>query len=298
MQWQQLVVRLGDMNVDAVEGLLLAAGAASVTFSDAADNPILEPAPGETPLWSDTAVTGLFAAGTDFETLLASLQIELGLPAPPDHHIEALEDRVWEREWLKDFGPMAFGERLWIYPTDCADAVAGRIVVRLDPGLAFGTGTHATTALCLEWLDGLPLEGKRMLDYGAGSGVLAIAALKLGCRQAVAMDIDPQAVIACANNAVTNQVDRDLDILAKADHIVGPFDVVVANILAGPLVQFAESITEALAESGMLALSGVLCEQADDVMAAYAPWIIFDPPVLRQQDGQVWSRLTGKRRAG
>lgn len=298
MRWQQFVLHVQERDIDTVEGLLLAAGAASVTLSDAADNPILEPAPGETPVWSDTAVTGLFPDNTDFDPLVQRLHAELCHAETLRYRIESLPDRVWEREWLKDFHPMPFGERLWIYPTDDSTPIDDRIVVRLDPGLAFGTGTHATTALCLEWLDSLRLDGQRMLDYGAGSGVLAIAAVKLGCDTATAMDIDPQAIIACRENASTNGVLDQITILDGPDAVSGPYDVVIANILAGPLIQFAESITSTVSGSGMLALSGVLCEQADEVMAAYAKWIEFDPPVWRQQDGQTWSRLTGKRRAG
>jgi ribosomal protein L11 methyltransferase len=193
---------------------------------------------------------------------------------------------------------MRFGRRLWICPTGSEVSADDAVVVDLDPGLAFGTGTHPTTAMCLDWLDGLPIEGKTMLDYGCGSGVLAIAALKLGAVAATAMDIDPQAVIATRQNAEFNDVAGQLQIIGTAAEIFGEFDVVVANILAGPLVQFAESITLTLRDEGMLALSGVLCEQADEVMRAYEPWIEFDDPVFREQDGQKWSRLTGKRRTG
>ena len=168
--------------------------------------------------------------------------------------------------------------------------------MRLDPGLAFGTGTHPTTALCLEWLDNLSLNGKTLLDYGCGSGILAIAALKLGCSKAVAMDIDPQAVTATMQNAEANGVGRSIEVLPSAEGIQGPFDVVIANILAGPLVEFAESITAALGSRGMLALSGVLCEQVPTVTKAYERWIEFEDPVFREQDGQIWSRLTGTRR--
>ena len=289
------------MDLDAldptiVEEAFLRHGAHSVTLSDAGDDPVLEPGPGETPLWSNTRVTGLFSDGTDLAALRIALTTQLGIERLPSHHIEELADRNWEREWLKDFGAMRFGERLWICPTgDTVDAEAA-VVVDLDPGLAFGTGTHPTTAMCLEWLDGLDLAGKRLLDYGCGSGVLAIAALKLGCQSATAMDIDPQAIIATQQNAAHNRVDQDLRVTGSPDGIQGKFDVVVANILAGPLVQFADSITSLLAGGGILALSGVLCEQADDVMQAYRPWIAFDEPVFREQDGQIWSRLTSWKR--
>ena len=298
MQWRQFVMNLDKLDPAVVEDLLLAAGACSVTLTDAGDDPVLEPGPGETPLWANTRITGLFEGDADLDDLPARLQQALGIPALPAWRLEDLADRAWEREWLRDFGPMRFGRRLWICPSgsDVTDAEA--VVVHLDPGLAFGTGTHPTTALCLEWLDGLALQGKAMLDYGCGSGVLAIAALKLGCERALAMDIDPQAVIATRQNAADNGVAGRLQVLGSPAAISGRFEVVVANILAGPLVEFADSITSTLADRGMLALSGVLCEQATDVMAAYAPWIEFDEPVFREQDGQVWSRLTGTRRIG
>ena len=296
--WRQFVMNLDAMDAEVVEEIFERFGASSVTLTDAGDNPVLEPGPGETPLWADTTITGLFTPDIDLQPLRDALVTELNLTALPANHTEDLEDRVWEREWLKDFGPMQFGRRLWIYPAGNTVAESEAVVVHLDPGLAFGTGTHATTALCLEWLDGLSLEGKTILDYGCGSGILAIAGLKLGCASAVGMDIDPQAVIATGQNANDNDVAGNLQILGTPAEIQGDFDVVVANILAGPLVQFAESITLTLRGRGMLALSGVLCEQADDVMAAYEPWIDFDEPVFKEQDGQIWSRLTGKRRAG
>ena len=297
MPWRQFVMKLDALDADAVEAIFVAGGASSVTLSDGGDDPVLEPGPGETPLWADTTITGLFPPEADFDQLRTQLLDGLQIVALPANRIEELEDRAWEREWLKDFGPMRFGKRLWICPTGSVVADDSAVVVHLDPGLAFGTGTHATTALCLAWLDGIDLGSKTLLDYGCGSGILAIAALKLGCTAATAMDIDPQAVIATRQNAADNAVDRNLKVYVAPEAIEGNFDVVVANILAGPLVQFAESITLTLRGGGMLTLSGVLCEQADDVMAAYEPWIEFEAPVFDEQDGQVWSRLTGRKRA-
>lgn len=297
MAWRQFVMKLDALDASAVEAIFIGCGASSVTLSDGGDDPVLEPGPGETPLWADTTITGLFPPEVDFDQLRAQLLGELQITRLPLHRSEDLEDRVWEREWLKDFGPMQFGERLWICPTGSVVEDQNAVVVNLDPGLAFGTGTHATTALCLAWLDSLDLTGKTLLDYGCGSGVLAIAALKLGCTAATAMDIDPQAVIATRQNAADNSVDAGLQVFGAPWAIEGDFDVVVANILAGPLVQFAESITLTLRGGGMLTLSGVLCEQADTVMAAYEPWIEFEAPVFDEQDGQVWSRLTGRKRA-
>ena len=294
--WQQFVMKLGALDADTVEALLLQAGAVSVTLSDAGDDPVLEPPPGATPLWSDVRLTALFDEQSDLTDLADRLARRLGAEQPLPHRIETLEDRAWEREWLRDFGPMQFGRRLWVCPTLHEVSDAGAVVVQLDPGLAFGTGTHATTALCLEWLDSQQLTGKTVLDYGCGSGVLAIAALKLGCKQAVAMDIDPQAVAATQQNAEANGVAECLQVVAAAQQISQSFDVVVANILAEPLVQFADSITSSLVDGGMLALSGVLCEQVAAVQQAYAATVEFEEPAHRTQDGQTWSRLTGKRR--
>jgi ribosomal protein L11 methyltransferase len=296
VDWQQFVMNLDTLNPAAVEEIFKRHGAHSVTLSDAGDNPVLEPGPGETPLWEDTQITGLFSANVNLQELKTELLAELELATLPAHEVQSLADRAWEREWLNDFGPMQFGEKLWICPSNSRVEQQSAVVIELDPGLAFGTGTHATTALCLDWLDSLPLQDKTLLDYGCGSGILAIAALKLGCRAVTAMDIDPQALIATRQNAKNNGVAEGLHVCGSATDIKGRYDVVVANILAGPLIEYAESITTTLAGHGMLALSGVLCEQAAAVMAAYAPWIEFDEPIFREQDGQSWSRLTGTRR--
>ncbi|MDJ0750881.1 MAG: 50S ribosomal protein L11 methyltransferase [Woeseiaceae bacterium] len=296
MDWRQFVMDLDALNPAIVERAFLQLGAASVTLTDAGDEPVLEPGPGETPLWSNTRITGLFPGDADLDAFARELRATLGIETLPEHRIEVLENRAWEREWLRDFRPMQFGRRLWICPSGQAVGDKDAVVVRLDPGLAFGTGTHVTTALCLEWLDGLDLDGCNVLDYGCGSGVLAIAALKLGCSAATAMDIDPQALTATGENARNNAVADNLAIRAGAGEISGHFDVVIANILAGPLVEFADSITSHVAEDGILALSGVLCEQADEVLMTYEPWIDFEEPVFREQDGQKWSRLAGRKR--
>jgi len=289
-------MNLEALNPERVEAVFLRHGAHSVTFSDAGDKPVLEPAPGETPLWKETRITGLFGADTDLDALQSDLRSSLALENLPQHHLETLEDRVWEREWLSEFGAMRFGNRLWICPGDTTADDADAVVVELDPGLAFGTGTHATTAMCLEWLDGQDLDGRTILDYGCGSGVLAIAGLKLGCGHAHAMDIDVQAVTATRQNAAQNSVEDRLTITGRVDVIDGQFDVVVANILAGPLVALAGSITGHVKVGGLLALSGILSEQAEDVRQAYAQWVDFDEPEHRAQSGQTWTRLTGRKR--
>ena len=286
---------LEKLNPDSIEEVFARHGAHSITFTDAGDKPVLEPALGAAPLWQDSRITGLFSIDADLSQLQEDLKRSLGIDVLPPHQIEDIENRAWEREWLKDFGPMRFGERLWICPGDSSVDDEGALIVRLDPGLAFGTGTHATTALCLDWLDSLSLANSTMLDYGCGSGVLAIAALKLGCMSATAMDIDPQAVTATRANARHNNVDSQLTIADAADDIDGQFDIVIANILAAPLIALAETIANHVKGACLLALSGILSEQVDDVLGAYQPWIEFDEPVYREQGGQTWARLTGRR---
>lgn len=304
MDWQQFTMRLGSLPPELVEEVFTRHGACSVTLSDAGDNPVLEPAPGETPLWAETRITGLFDAGRDLADLHADLLRSFRLRELPGHRVETLPDREWEREWLKDFRPMAFGKRLWVCPggfdADSADAV----VVRLDPGLAFGTGTHATTALCLEWLDSIDLRGRRVLDYGCGSGILSIAALLLGARSALGIDIDPQAIIATQQNAENNAVaDRMATALhggaigktigsTVGDTIGDTFDILLANILAAPLIGNAERICGYLDHGGKLCLSGILAAQADAVLGAYATEIDFGPAQTRGD----WVCLTGTRR--
>lgn len=295
MSWQQFVMNLDSLEAEAVEAFFEQHGALSVTLTDAGNKPVLEPAPGETPLWNDTRLTALFDANADLTGIADALQQSLKLPAMPDYRIESLEDRDWEREWLRDFGPMRFGERLWVLPGDAA-APDGAVGVRLDPGLAFGTGTHPTTALCLEWLDGLPLAGRTLLDYGCGSGILAIAAIRLGAGAATAMDIDPQALTATRENARLNGVATAIAVTGEQPPTTARYDIVVANILAGPLVSLAESLSMRLSSGGELALSGILSEQVNKIQDAYGPWISFDAPAYRSQGDQTWARLTGKRR--
>jgi ribosomal protein L11 methyltransferase len=298
MDWRQFGMDLEKLNPKRVEEIFVRHGAHSITFTDAGDKPVLEPAPGDTPMWHDTRITGLFSTEADLPLLQNDLKDTFELDALPPHETTILEDRAWEREWLKDIGPMRFGARLWICPGDSSVDDEGAIIVHLDPGLAFGTGTHATTALCLDWLDELPLQGSIMLDYGCGSGVLAIAALMLGGERALAMDIDPQALSATRSNAIRNGVEDQLTTTVSADDVKGQFDVVVANVLSGPLIELAAPIAGHVKSGCMLALSGILSEQVDEVLMAYSPWIEFDDPVYRAQGGQNWARLTGRRIEG
>ena len=203
MPYHQLVVELPARELARAEDACTRLGAIAVSLADAGDEPLLEPAPGETPLWQALRLRALFEASVDPEVAAATLAVVLGLPASAIA-VEHVEDRLWEREWLKDFRPMRFGSRLWVAPAGQRPDAPAPVILELDPGLAFGTGTHATTALCLDWLDGRILGGERVLDYGCGSGILALAALKLGAGSASAFDIDPQAITATRENAVKN----------------------------------------------------------------------------------------------
>ena len=289
MEWRQFVISLESIEPALLEEVLLRHGAQSVTLSDAGNDPVLEPLPGSTPLWRDTRLTALFTADADFESLRTDLEQTLAIDVLPDNHVEALADCAWERQWLKDFGPMRFGERLWVSPEGFTIDADDAVVVRLDPGLAFGTGTHATTALCLEWLDKIDIADKTLLDFGCGSGILAIAALKLGAKSVTAVDIDFQAITATRQNALSNEVDDRLETTVQIDQLDDQFDFVVANILAGTLVDHATFVCDRLQSGGRLALSGILADQVADVSAAYRHCIEFAAADYRDD----WARLSG-----
>ena len=291
MTWQQLHLASDSQQADALQDALETLGAVAVTLTDGADQPVFEPPPGARPLWRATVVTALFSDQDDLQKVLQRLDA-LGL-TPQDHRIERLADQVWERAWMDDFAPMRFGERLWIVPTWCEPPDPEAVNLRLDPGLAFGTGTHETTALCLEWLEAAPLAGKWVLDVGCGSGVLSIAALLLGAGQALGNDIDEQALLASRANAEANQVADRLD-LCPADAMPAGFqcDVLVANILAAPLIELAPTLASYCKPGALLALSGILAEQAQAVAEAYRPW--FDLSPIEQRGD--WVRVDGVRK--
>ncbi|RRV12019.1 50S ribosomal protein L11 methyltransferase [Pseudomonas saudiphocaensis] len=292
MPWLQLRLAISPEQAPALEDTLLEIGAVSVTFMDAEDQPIFEPDLGTTPLWSHTHLLALFEADVDEDHLLAHLQLLIGGELP-EHQLERIEDQDWERSWMDNFQPMRFGQRLWIVPSWHAAPEPDAVNLLLDPGLAFGTGTHPTTALCLEWLDAQQLQGRQVLDFGCGSGILAIAALLLGAEQAVGTDIDIQAIEASRDNAGRNGIDPARFPLYLPEQLPdGQADVVVANILAGPLVELAGQIGERVKPGGLLALSGILVEQAEEVRAAYADKFDLDPTA--EKDG--WVRITGIRR--
>ncbi|WP_324731900.1 50S ribosomal protein L11 methyltransferase [Pseudomonas paeninsulae] len=292
MPWLQVRLAITPDQAETYEDALLEVGAVSVTFMDAEDQPIFEPDLGTTPLWSHTHLLALFEADTSADAVFAHLQLLTGT-ALPEHHAEVIADQDWERSWMDNFHPMRFGQRLWIVPSWHAAPEPDAVNLLLDPGLAFGTGTHPTTALCLEWLDSQDLSHCEVLDFGCGSGILAIAALLLGAPQAVGTDIDPQALEASRDNAGRNGIDPDrFPLYLPADLPPQQADVVVANILAGPLVALAAQITSLAKTGGRLALSGILAEQAEDVRAAYAEAFALDP--TEEKDG--WVRISGTRR--
>lgn len=289
MPWIQMSIQIDPDHADEISASLEAAGAVSVTLEDGGDEPVLEPGPGETPLWRRVVATALFELDTP--DICESLSAARGYASRSGYHLSALGERPWEREWLKDFQPMRFGERLWICPGDQPPPEGGGVVVRLDPGLAFGTGTHPTTALCLEWLEGRPLDGRDVVDFGCGSGILAIAAARLGARTVFCVDNDEQALIATRENGVANGVGDRLSI-AGPDQALPPADVLVSNILSGPLVELARQFAASVRSGGAIVLSGILGRQADEVAAAYAPWFDLEAPAERDQ----WIRLSGQRR--
>jgi ribosomal protein L11 methyltransferase len=271
MPWLELQLR--SSQPEWVEEVLTAQGAHAVSLQDAGDAPILEPAPGTTPLWRDTRVRALFSHDVDWTRVRAALSESLAPELWRDWEVLAIDDHDWVRAWQAQESPRRFGGRLWVCPTHAqVDLAAGESLVWLDAGLGFGTGAHPTTALCLEWLAQADLAGRRVLDYGCGSGILAIAALRLGAAEAVAIDIDAQALIATRDNAERNGVSDRLQVAsaAPAPPPLENFDVVLANILARPLVALAPRLMRAAGTKAWLVLTGILQEQASTLRTAYA----------------------------
>lgn len=287
MAWIQLKADTTQDRAETLSNLLLELGAVSVTFEDPEDVPLYEPAPGETPLWANTRVVGLFDDQFDTCQLLGCW------PSDLPFQLEQLEDKPWERVWMDQFQPLRFGQKLWICPSWLPEPDPDAINILLDPGLAFGTGHHPTTALCLEWLDGAALQQQQVIDYGCGSGILAIAALKLGASHALGIDIDPQALTASRDNAQRNGIaDSALSLALPKQDPQTQADLLVANILSGPLIELAPLLAPRVKTDGQILLSGILAEQAESVQTAYLTWFDMEPPVIR--DG--WVRLTGRKR--
>jgi ribosomal protein L11 methyltransferase len=295
MSWLQISVSTTKDNAETAEDCLFSAGAQTVTFTDAADQPILEPGVNETPIWNTVIVTGLFSADDDHDAVLAAIKACL-------HDInyscstEQLADKNWTRAWMDHYHAMQFGERLWVCPLHLEPPEPDAINLRLDPGLAFGTGTHPTTSLCLRWLDRNIKTQNSLLDFGCGSGILAIAAIMLGVDHADGVDIDPQALIATHSNAENNQVNEKINSFLPADfqrqHTDTRYDVVVANILSGPLAELAATLAGHTRKHGHIVLSGILREQAESVINAYKDFFEMDAPVFEED----WVLLHGIKR--
>ncbi|MFQ3198029.1 MAG: ribosomal protein L11 methyltransferase [Paraglaciecola sp.] len=292
MPWIQLIIDTRAKHADQIGDMLSANGAQAVTFVDAKDTPMYEPKPGEVMLWPETQVVGLYDAKHNMAQVVARLSKSRLLGQDFPHKLDQLEDKDWEREWMDNFHPMQFGKRLWICPSwrDVPDPDA--VNVMLDPGLAFGTGTHPTTALCLRWLDGLDLTGKTVVDFGCGSGILGIAAIKLGAKRVIGIDIDPQALLSSQNNADRNDVGDQIELYLPLYQPQLQADAVLANILAAPLRELREVITAYCKPGGKLVLSGILAEQAQGINDLYSQDFTMEPIAI---DGE-WARVSGKRK--
>lgn len=300
MGWIQLQVSTTPALAQDLENLLEAEGSLAITLLDAEDQPVFEPERGETPLWDNICLTALFQDDLEPQQLIRNLTLKFLPNKLPPVDIRPLEDSNWERAWMKDFKPICFGEKLWICPSWATAPMPDAVNIMLDPGLAFGTGTHPTTALCLNWLDQQQLETKTLIDYGCGSGILGIAALLLGAQQVIGVDNDPQALTASRDNCLKNQLqESQFPVYLPRDFAeqitlkkISQADVVLANILAGPLISLAAYLSALVKPGGQILLSGILEEQADSVSLAYQPWFELKP--LTSRDG--WVRINGHRK--
>ncbi|MDP5144619.1 50S ribosomal protein L11 methyltransferase [Rheinheimera baltica] len=289
MPWIQLRVTTTEEKAEQVSDMLMGWGAQAVSFLDAHDTPIYEPMPGEVIYWTNTVVVGLFDAEHPMDKVLKLLEQVSFFKQGVEYKLEQLEDKDWEREWMDNFHPIKFGNRLWVCPSwrDIPDPTA--VNVMLDPGLAFGTGTHPTTALCMQWLDATIQPEQTVVDFGCGSGILGIAALKLGAKRVIGVDIDPQAIEASTANAKRNHVEGQIELYLPQNQPQDfQADVVVANILAGPLAELKNIISAYVKPGGKLALSGILESQAQSVIDAYSDEFSFDPIAVQDE----WVRLS------
>ena len=289
MAWIQIIFDSTPDSADQLSDLLSECGASAVTFQDNEDQPIYEPEIGTTPLWAATNVIALFDAETDTNLIIGMLGNMLAPETTPDYRIEAVEDKDWIREWMDNFHPMRFGDKLWICPSWHTPPQQDAINIMLDPGLAFGTGTHPTTALCLNWLDQADVKDKVVIDYGCGSGILAIAAALLGAKKVIGVDTDPQALEATQANAERNGVHIETYLPEHCPDEV--CDVLLANILAGPLQSLAERLAGLTKAGAPIVLSGILDSQAEDVSQSYQTWFDMEVPVFKDE----WTRLVGKK---
>lgn len=283
--WQQLHIDAQADQAEAMATALNEAGALSVTFMDSADNPVLEPDPGATPLWAQTTVVALFPDTAILDSIALTLQHTFGPQLT--WRREVLADQDWERTCLRDFKPLKFGSQLWICPSWDSAPDPTAIVVKLDPGLAFGTGTHPTTALCLEWLANNPPEGQIVIDYGCGSGILAVAAARLGARRVYAIDHDPQALVATQENAYKNNVSTIIQPGGSTNLIREQGELIIANILLEPLIELVETFYRLLMPHSHLVVSGILRDQISTIVRNYAPWF----KIQSEQTMENWALL-------
>ena len=291
-QWIQLNIEASPQKTEQIENAVLDAGAVSVTLQDAADQPILEPGVGETPLWDSCILTALFPASIDTSTTEQQIQSSLSFSLSSSWQL--VEDKDWSQEWKKHFKPIACSDgRLWVCPSWIEAPQPDAVNLRLDPGLAFGTGSHPTTMLCLNWLEKQSLEGKTVIDFGCGSGILGIAALLLGAEKVWAIDNDPQALLASRANAQRNNIEdrRLVTLLPEEIPSEAKADIMLANILAKPLIDLAEKISNLTSNNGHLCLSGILSHQVDQVSAAYTEKFIFAASVIEDN----WAQLSAKK---
>lgn len=296
MSWQQLRVQVRSDQVEPIEQLLLDHGGLSISYLDAEDQPVFQKEPGSTPLWDLIDLVCLFEKERNLEGLLFLLGQHPAVEDTSSLNLEVLEDQAWERSWMSDFKAMQFGERLWVCPSWQEPPDSGAINIMLDPGLAFGSGSHATTGLCLQWLECNIQSDSTVIDYGCGSGILAIAAALLGAARVIAVDNDPQAITATKDNAKRNGLDDDILECYLPEQLPESLqhqqsDILVANILAEPLLQLAENFASFVRPQGHIVLSGILENQASEITRHYTRWFEMTESVFEEE----WARLAGTR---
>ena len=296
MAWQQLRIQVRSDQIEPLEQLLLDYGGLSISYLDAEDQPVFQKEPGSTPLWDLVDLVCLFEKEKNLDGLLFLLRQHSAIEDKGSLTLETLEDQAWERSWMADFKAMQFGERLWVCPSWQEPPEPSAINIMLDPGLAFGSGSHATTSMCLQWLEQNTRDDSTVIDYGCGSGILAIAAALLGAPRVIAVDNDPQAITATIENAKRNHIPEGvietyLPDQLPDDRAALQSDILVANILAEPLMQLAEDLSHLVKPKGHIALSGLLAEQADELLRHYGSWFEMDEAVLSEE----WARLSGIR---